>query len=322
MTLFNSIETNGQSFSYTKNNPIELGKVHWLRDYQQAIEQSKKSNLPIFILFQEVPGCSNCTTYGNTVLSHPMIVECIESCFVPLCIYNNLKGEDLRVLNKYSEPTWNNPVVRIVDSKGDDLIPRQPDFRNTSLLLSTMRDGIIRSGHQVPGYFDILREEVAANESMQLDEVYFSMYCFWSGEKEISAIPGVIQTEAGYMHGKEVVKVSYRKDQVSLDDLFTRSNKVGCADEIYGAVNKETNLQIKPKGKYSKDKEDKYYLYQSEYKAIPMSPLQKTKVNHLLAHNKKVEDILSPRQLSLLHNKSKSSNNIGSTLEEVWWVMK
>ena len=34
----------------------ELGEVAWLRNYQQAVDQARKSNKPILLLFQEVPG--------------------------------------------------------------------------------------------------------------------------------------------------------------------------------------------------------------------------------------------------------------------------
>jgi hypothetical protein len=36
--------------------PIELGKVPWLRDYDEALALARKTKRPILILFQEVPG--------------------------------------------------------------------------------------------------------------------------------------------------------------------------------------------------------------------------------------------------------------------------
>jgi len=36
--------------------PVELGKVDWGRDLDEAVAKSKKSNKPIALLFQEVPG--------------------------------------------------------------------------------------------------------------------------------------------------------------------------------------------------------------------------------------------------------------------------
>ena len=36
--------------------PVELGKVAWGRDLDEAVAKSRKSNKPIALLFQEVPG--------------------------------------------------------------------------------------------------------------------------------------------------------------------------------------------------------------------------------------------------------------------------
>ena len=66
----------------SNGNPEELGKVNWLRNIEEGIAQSATSKKPVFLLFQEVPGCSTCRNYGQNVLSHPLIVEAIESLFV------------------------------------------------------------------------------------------------------------------------------------------------------------------------------------------------------------------------------------------------
>ena len=42
--------------SETKNNPIELGDVHWGRDFDAALKVSATTGKPVFLLFQEVPG--------------------------------------------------------------------------------------------------------------------------------------------------------------------------------------------------------------------------------------------------------------------------
>ena len=49
----------------------------------------------------------------------------IESDFIPLLIYNNKSGRDAKLLKKYKEPSWNYPVVRFLDGRGKDLIPRR-----------------------------------------------------------------------------------------------------------------------------------------------------------------------------------------------------
>ena len=58
------------------------------------------------------------------MLSNAVIVETIEKYFIPLAIFNNKQGKDIEVLKQYGEPSWNNPVVRIVNSNGENLIRR------------------------------------------------------------------------------------------------------------------------------------------------------------------------------------------------------
>ena len=87
------------------SQPEELGKVSWNRDYNKALSQSKITGKPVFILFQEIPGCSTCKNYGNNILTHPFIVETIEEYFIPLAIYNNKSGKDAEVLRLYGEPS-------------------------------------------------------------------------------------------------------------------------------------------------------------------------------------------------------------------------
>ncbi|MCZ6555165.1 MAG: thioredoxin family protein, partial [Candidatus Dadabacteria bacterium] len=107
-----------------KDLPVELGEVEWIRNFDEATTKAKKLNKPLLVLFQEVPGCSTSSGYGKNVLSHPLIVEAIETLFVPAAIYNNNKGEDERVLKSFGEPSWNNPVVRIMTPERQELVSR------------------------------------------------------------------------------------------------------------------------------------------------------------------------------------------------------
>lgn len=102
----------------------ELGKIAWYRDYDQALALAKKNGKPVFLLFQEVPGCSTCRNYGKGVLSNQLLVSIIENEFIPLAVFNNKAGKDKEVLKRYDEPSWNNPVVRIIDAEGKNLIQR------------------------------------------------------------------------------------------------------------------------------------------------------------------------------------------------------
>ncbi|MEM7087739.1 MAG: thioredoxin family protein, partial [Bacteroidota bacterium] len=77
-------QINAQERTNALNQDEELGKVSWYRDYDQAIQQAKKQNKPVLILFQEVPGCATCRNYGHNVLSNPLMTEAIENEFIPL----------------------------------------------------------------------------------------------------------------------------------------------------------------------------------------------------------------------------------------------
>ena len=309
----------GQYSSFPAGNPVELGKVHWFRNYDEAVALSRKEQKSILILFQEVPGCSNCTRYGNEVLSHPLIAEAIESFFIPLCIYNNKAGHDKKILQQFNEPSWNNPVLRIINQDGKDIIPRQADFRSKSKALESITQGLLLSGKEIPGYLRLLTEEFTAEDNSRTDEIYLSMYCFWSGEKNIGTIDGVISTEAGYMHGKEVVKVRFDKSKTSIDKIATNASKSSNADAVFGGVHHQTRVPVKPVGPYRKDKEDKYYLRSSPYAVIPMTAMQKTKVNAAIAKSDNPEIFLSPAQLQILKNKKTLINTTDMEITDIWY---
>lgn len=291
--------SHAQDWRIAPENPIELGKVNWLRDYNMALAQAQDSDKPIFLLFQEVPGCSNCTQYGTAVLSHPLMVEAIETSFVPLVIYNNKKGEDAKILQKYNEPAWNNPVVRILNSRGDNIVARIANFRSQTLLVSSMINALDQHSNSVPEYLRLLLNEWQL-ENDNTEEAYLSMYCFWTGEQVISQLPGVVSTEAGFMHGKEVVKVNYNSSQTSLENIATEAHKSKCADQVFVNGAFEGNIKSRKVGNYKKDKEDKYYLRHSLYRNVPMISTQLTAVNGAIGRKENPDRYLSQRQLMFL----------------------
>ncbi len=295
-------------------NPVELGDVHWLRDLPAAVTAAQQSNKPILILFQEVPGCSNCTRFGSSVLTHPLIVETIESLFVPLCIYNNKGGKDAEALQLFNEAAWNNPVVRIVGPDYADLVQRMPDFRSIGDLITGMRNALNLKGLAVPPYLELLEEEFRAREA-GLETATFSMYCFWSGEGALGEIPGVIETAAGFQDGKEVVKVSFNPAVLKKSDLEERIQPKGIQ-----SCSKNEGFRM--------DKEPKYYLAQTLYQYIPMTSLQACRANSLVGHQQSPDALLSPRQLAILKKiqsqpDKKWKNMIGrSDLAKAWKEME
>lgn len=276
------------------DNPIELGVVHWQRDLATGQALSESSGKPLLILFQEVPGCSNCTQYGATTLSHPLIVEAIESLFVPVCIYNNKGGKDGEALQRFNEPAWNNPVVRLVRTDFSDLIPRIADFRSATQLVAGMLRALDLAGIATPRYLELLDEELRARAA-GVETATFSMYCFWTGEGTFGDIPGVVETQPGFQDGKEVVKVVFDPSQVSKEKLASLTQPKG-----FTACAKNEGFRT--------DHEPKYYLLQTPYRFVPMTSLQASRVNSLAGKSKLPDELLSPRQLAIVE-KAKANPN-------------
>ena len=303
LALSFGLNLNSQSWTTIPQQEEELGFVKWSRSYPEALASAKKENKPIFILFQEVPGCSTCRNYGNNLLTHPHIVEAIETYFIPLAIHNNKGGKDAEILRKFGEPSWNNPVARIIDPNSEkDIVIRLNGRYDMNALIETISGGILASNNLIPEYFELLQSEYSAQD---LRETHLSMYCFWSGEKNLGNLEGVLATKAGFMNGAEVVKIKYDASQLKEEELISYAADKRCADGVFTndqrelKAAKKLKIKTKEKGKFRPDSQPKYYTYNSDYKYLPMSSLQALKVNTALSNQFSPDEFLSPRQLEM-----------------------
>ncbi len=297
------------SVAAQKDQAIELGHVDWLRDYDTALAQSEKEGKPILILFQEVPGCSTSQGYGKRLLTNGMLVDVIENEFVPLAIYNNRGGADKAILDKYKEPTWNNPVVRIVDEKGKNIVPRLARDYSENGLVNTMTDALRKQDKEIPAYLDLLQQEYADN---QPTERHYKMYCFWSGEAHFGGKEGVVSTEPGFMGGHEVVKVNYDPSVLSQKELDRFAQK--------------GNSTFIEKSSFRLDRDEQYYLKKSPYRFLPLTDIQRTKINHAIATRKDPSVYLSPTQKEWLQsilqeNKQSLPLVYNQDWKSAWWEM-
>ncbi|OAB78214.1 VPGUxxT family thioredoxin-like (seleno)protein, type 2 [Cochleicola gelatinilyticus] len=306
---FSVLTAFAQERTNAKNQDEELGKVSWYRDFDTAIALSEKNNKPILILFQEVPGCATCRNYGHNVLSSPLMTEAIQNEFIPLAIFNNKGGNDRKILQKYKEPSWNNPVVRIVNSKGDNLVARVASDYSAKGLYDAMVKSLQISGQEIPEYMKLLGKELSVNNTSEVKENYYSMYCFWTGEKQLGNNEGVLNTEAGFMKGREVVKVTYVPEIIS-DETLTS----------FAKQNRMTPITKDDSYRHS-DKDEDYYLQHSDYKYLPLSKIQRTKINSALGNRESAEKYLSPMQckwLSELKKSKKSSVLFNQNFKTSW----
>jgi len=293
------------------SNPLdqaeELGTVSWYRDHDKALLESKQSGKPVLILFQEVPGCSNCRNYGNDVLSNPILVEAIQHEFVPLAIFNNNGGEDKRILDIYGEPTWNNPVVRIVNGEGKDIVNRVAGNYSIQGIAASMYQALLLSGLDAPSYFELFTSNL---DQSSLEKRYYQMYCFWSGEASLGSVDGVVSSEPGWMNEAEVVKIIYDSNEVTSKTLDKFGESANCK-------------QVEEHKSYRIDKDPQYYLKQTDYKYLALTAIQKTKINAALGSKMDASKFLSPTQLAVFQDFGEVKKEVlyDLPIEDAWDLM-
>ena len=174
-------------------------------------------------------------------------------------------------------------------------------------IVQAMRLALQVEDLEVPNYLSLLEDELLAEET-GTESAVFSMYCFWSGEREIGKLDGVLETQAGFMNGREVVKVKFDPEKIEYKNLLKNANQASCASHVYtddANQAKESEQVIgrgaaSETGNFRQDREPKYYLGKTVYRFIPMTQLQAVKVNSLIGQRQLPDSILSPRQLTLL----------------------
>jgi len=268
--------------------PVELGRVVWERDFAAGLARARGSRKPAFVLFQEVPGCSTCASFGREALSNPLLVEAIETEFVPIAVLNNRGGADAEVLARTGEPAWNNPVVRFLDGEGSDVIPRRDSIFTAGALAARMVTALEAAHRPVPGYLLLAGEETRARSTRR---AVFAMGCYWSGEACLGAIDGVISTRAAQSGRREVVEVSYDPRALEESELVAKARARGCSDEALAS-----DVSIEP----ASEADQKYYLRGSPLDGLAMTPLQATRVNAALAAGEDPNVFLTPKQRARL----------------------
>jgi hypothetical protein len=227
--------------------PPELGKVTWLRDFDAAVKLSRETKKPLLVLFTEVPGCHTVVGFGDEVLSDPKIVETITRDYVPVAVLNNVEGADAKVLKSFDEPSWNNPVVRIIDADRKPLAPRfdGPYTREAfQRVLSSVRTA---------------------------EKVTLSAGCFWECEARLGKLEAVRASRVGFLQGEEVVEVEFDPSVMSRTQLLAEAKKLECANRVFTAKEAEST-------RYS-EKDTKYFLRSSRRSLEGLSEQEKVRLN-------------------------------------------
>ncbi len=283
-------------------NPPELGTIRFTRDLDAALQRARQTGRPVFLLFQEIPGCDTCTSFGADVLSHPLLVEAVEELFVPVVVRNNVDGKEKEILERYREPAWNNPVVRIVGADGMDLIPRQ-DRVWTAHGIAARLSSVL--GAQAPFWLTSCSGDVPG-----LARAEFAMHCFWEGQVHLGAQPGVVATRAAFRGELETVEVWFDPAEISYEKLVELAAARECASTVFTfddaqaqAARAKVGDRAKPASgaaKAAPDSDQHYHLRRSPCRFLPLTRIQTECINAALANGAETDPLLSPRQRTLL----------------------
>jgi hypothetical protein len=270
--------------------PPELGLVKWSRGYDAAAARARAEGKPLLVLFDEVPGCSTVLGFAERVLSHPLIADAIDHELVAVFVSNNSGTDDRRVLERFSEPAWNNPVLRLFTPDGKQTA--RIDTGTLGQVAAALAGVLHESGRTVPGYLSLLLDEERGRAGVQRD---YAMGCFWEGESTLGRLDGVVATKTGFIHGREVVRVTFGGEPAALDAY--------AKEHGYAEVSGDFRFSAG---------DDKYQLKDSRLRFVPMTALQKTRLN---AAPRELERWLSPRQLVLYKSGERDVLGQGDVVE-------
>lgn len=159
-----------------------------------------------------------------------MLVEAIETLFVPVVIHNNAGGRDAEVLKRFDEPAWNNPVVRFIDAAGKDLIARREGVWSDGELAARMVSALTVAKSVVPAWLSRAKDELSTGAPAR---AVFGMHCFWDGQGKLGALEGVVDVRPVFVDGAEACEVLYRAERVDYASLLKAAHSLQCASTVW-----------------------------------------------------------------------------------------
>ena len=254
--------------------------------------------------------------FGTKPLSHPLIVDAIETLFHPGLVYNNIES-DKELLERFEEPSWNNPVMRFLNSEGEDVVPRRDRVWTTTKVVQRLVEVVMRAQEAAGGPIRAAPEWLRiAFEEQSLSprsKATFAMHCFWVGEARFGAQRGVLKTRPAWYDGKEVVEVEFDPRRISYADLVSKARELECATKVYTHDDAQRE-HLEQLGEVAhapregellpcQNSDHLHHLRSSHLRALPLTPLQALRVNASIEARdaQRIEARLSPRQVALVN---------------------
>lgn len=244
-----------------------------------------------------------------------MVVAAAASEFVPVAVFNNVKGTDADVLKRFNEPAWNNPVMRFLGTDEKDLIPRKDEVFHGGVVLARMAESLEKAKRPVPAYLKLAVAEFAPKKT---ETAVFAMHCYWEGEAKLGALDGVICTRIGMLDKKEVVEVTFDPAVVEYKKLVEAAKGMDCTRTVFARTDAQEKVAkgVVDAAKVKRsdtaidaDTQQQYHLAQfPRYHYLPLTAAQATRVNAALANGKSPDEFLTPLQLATYKRFTKTTD--------------
>lgn len=285
----------------------ELGAIKCqYSSIDEAKRESQRRGKPILCFDIETPGDQ---VKGQEIFSHPLVVEAAESLFVMLL-------QTPKQCRQPVPPTR----VRILDQSGIDLVVAiGGDALSLASMASLMIFGLKALQLSIPSYLKLLDEEESGKVKHRPDgclqrterQACFGMPNSQVGEVEFGSLDGVFATRIGFIGRQLVLQVTYDSTKLSYSNLTRFALQKCTADVVYYGSNDEriaAIVEVKRVeghceivqyiGPVQPGVDSKHALRQTMLKYVPLTNLQATRANRLVAMGvfNEATHLLSPRQ--------------------------
>jgi len=316
-------------------NPIEeFGFLHCDFKSLRDAKESRSNNKPIFLMESQVPGD---IWFGREVLRHPLVIEAIETLFCTVGVISR-------------EPVARTASGRICCTRIHFLSRRDksdlvPSITGESLtqekLIQSMIAVLEKSQVTVPRYLKLLLSEAPGHDQEDcFDPCVTGGPCcnaIVSGsdlcrlEDILGGLDGILATKLEQLpNGERVIRVCFKRRMVSYSTMIRKV--LSFATRIYYTSNDEkmaATIEIERLKHHitppeltefsghtvelSPECDHKHALRKTHLRYVPMTALQATQANHLVATGRfnEVVKLLSPRQNVMFSRAMKpdTSNN-------------
>lgn len=79
---------------------------------------------------------------------------------MPIFVRNNEPGTAAKLLERYGERSWNNPVVRFFSADGKELLERRDGVYRADALTERLVQALEAAGEKTPPYLALARAEL------------------------------------------------------------------------------------------------------------------------------------------------------------------